>query len=437
MKNSKTYIDTLNSAAKLLGPLQKKFKKNEDFVSTLIDFFKKVPDFRDPSRIVYELSDILCMCLLIAMQGKFSSFFGASRIIKSRSEYFKGYGLIKGDNFPSHDTLQRIFTKIKANELHKSIMNRLQEFMAKVLNADPSTKGKYTLLSGDGKTFNGSGRWYGKRNVNVFNVYDVSTGLMRTSVPLDDKDSEIPTFQKLLRRYNLTGTMVTADALHAQVKTCEAVHSKGGLYTFTVKDNQPSRLQHMKDVMAKNKRKCKYYVHNNCEYLIYFIDYELTEDDFPHAKAFVRMISHKRKAQRDYNPTPQYFVTSADNSQLIIEAIDNRWAIEDEPHFFKDLFLKEDSCTFTEKNAIKTMATLNNIVYALYRIAAAIFHGGDMAYTRNRYECCPEQMLEVLVPLLEKQNLTTLIKQSRAAQKGRSANNIDKPKMSMFSDPYA
>ena len=43
------------------------------------------------------------------------------------------------------------------------------------------------------------------------------------------------------------------------------------------------------------------------------------------------------------------------------------------------------------------MATFNNITYALYRIASAIFDDSCMAETRIRYEERPEKMLEKLI----------------------------------------
>ena len=99
-----------------------------------------------------------------------------------------------------------------------------------------------------------------------------------------------------------------------------------------------------------------------------------------------------------------------------MEAIDNRWQVE-QFHNYKDDFLKEDKCTFTDKNAIQVMAIFNNIAYALYRIASAIFNDSCMAETRIRFKDCPEEMLALLVPLLEKQNLTMLLKQNMRGRK--------------------
>lgn len=177
----------------------------------------------------------------------------------------------------------------------------------KITAAVPKSRDKIRLLSGDGKTFNGSGRKNGPRNVNVFNVLDASGSLCLSSIPLEDKDSEIPTFKRLLKNISLKNTMVTADALHCQIDTMDIIRSHSGDFTFTVKDNQPGKKQHIIDVLKFNADKCKRIAYNNCDYEIFIIDYELTEDDFPHAAAYIRMISHKRADQQDYNPTAQYF----------------------------------------------------------------------------------------------------------------------------------
>lgn len=423
MNKTQEIFDAIKEVSVVLAPLKEKLKSNRRFVKTLLHFFSDVTDFREPGKVKYKLENILCICLLMAMRGEFTSFHNASLFIKVKVNYFKKLKLIEGKDIPSHDTLRRIFMYIDANELRDSLQIRISEMINKIVKHTDASKNKMRLLNGDGKNFKGSGRKDGGkryedglRNVNVLNVLDASSSLVISSVPLDDKESEIPAFQRLLPKYNLENTMVTADALHCQVKTLDLICKRKGEYTIKVKDNQPGRKQHLIDTLNLNKEKQQYFYFNECEYWIYIIDYKPTDLDFPHAQAYVRMVSHKRADQADYNPEDQYFVSSANNTQLIMEAIDNRWQVE-QFHNYKDDFLKEDKCTFTDKNAIQVMAIFNNIAYALYRIASAIFDDSCMAETRIRFKDCPEEMLALLVPLLEKQNLTMLLKQNMRGRK--------------------
>ena len=51
--------------------------------------------------------------------------------------------------------------------------------------------------------------------------------------------NEIPAAQELLKRLDLDGSLVTADALHTQTETARIiVQDRGGDYLFTVKGNQ-------------------------------------------------------------------------------------------------------------------------------------------------------------------------------------------------------
>ena len=416
MNRSPDIIDVMHDITAVLAPLRSRIKSDRHFVERLLHIFSGVTDFRQPLKVVYRLDNILCICLLIALRGKFTSFHNAGLFIKVRADYFRKPGLIEGDKIPSHDTLRRIFMYIDANELRDCMVMRIRDMLRKITASVPDNGGRVRLLSGDGKTFNGPGRKNGPRNVNVFHVLDASHPVCLASVPLEDKDSEIPAFRDLLRRYQLKGTMVTADALHCQTETMEIIRRRGGDYTLTVKDNQESKKQHIIDMLRINASKCKYFTHNFCEYEIFVIDYELTEEDFPHAGSYVRIISHKRADQKDYKPQPQYFVSSSKNAQLVARTIDMRWTIETS-NWLKDDFLKEDDCTFMDRNAIQVMATFNNIAYELYRVASAIFDDSCMAETRLRFEECPEKMLAKLLPLLEKQNLTTLLKQNMRGRK--------------------
>lgn len=253
--NTREIYNAMNDIAIVLSPLSEKLKSNRRFIESLLHIFKGVTDFRDPLKITYRLENILCICLLIALRGEFTSFYNASVFIKVKAAYFRRLKLIEGKEIPSHNTLRRIFMCVDADELRDSLQSRMRSMIEKITNHTGNSDGKVRLLCGDGKTFNGSGRKEGKRyvegkrNVNVFNVLDSSSSLVIASIPLDDKESEIPAFQKLLPKYDLTHTMVTADALHCQIKTLRLICDHGGEYTVTVKDNQSGKKQHIIDMI--------------------------------------------------------------------------------------------------------------------------------------------------------------------------------------------
>jgi len=73
----------------------------------------------------------------------------------------------------------------------------------------------------------------------VVSAYSVESGRWLGSEPVSQKSNEIPAAQALLKRVDLDGSLVTADAMHTQTETARiVVQEKGGDYLFTVKGNQ-------------------------------------------------------------------------------------------------------------------------------------------------------------------------------------------------------
>ena len=148
--------DDLEAVSVVLGELKRELRTHRRFISTLLHIFHGITDFRESYKVKYNLENIICMCLLIAMRGKFTSFYNAALFIKIRADYFRKFNLIKDNEIPSHDTLRRIFMNIDANELRDVIIKRIQEFLKKIVTAknendENSDKKTVRLLSGDGK----------------------------------------------------------------------------------------------------------------------------------------------------------------------------------------------------------------------------------------------------------------------------------------------
>ena len=353
--------DALKTVAAVMVPLHQELKSDRKFVAILLHILTNVTDFRQQVKVKYKLENILCICLLLAMQGEFTSFYNASIFIKVRAAYFRRLKLIHGNNIPSHDTLRRIFLFLDADELRDAMLQHISliinKITARVLKQDQD---KTSLISKEGPAINGSEQKTDLRNINVFNLLDSFTSVCQTSGLLDDKEPEIPAFERILQRYNLSNTMVSADALHCQIKTLESIHQRKGMYTLTVNENQLPKQEHIKEVMRLNEKKCQSFNFNQGHYEIFLIDHKLTVDDFPHAKAYVRMLSYKRTGKPDCYPVEQYFVSSASNPEFIMAAIDSREEIVGGFDCLTDDFLKEESCTFMDKHAIKVMAVFNN-----------------------------------------------------------------------------
>ena len=421
MNNGITLLKELNSSVSLL--IQEKdisfdsFKRDIRFFLHLLD---KIPDFRDKKLIDYSLSNLLLISLILIMKGEFKSFSYASQYISVYKQDFIKMGLIINDKVPSHDTLRRMFMLLHANSIKEIIINNLNSFLTKILNNYSSSKKE--LISIDGKEFKGSGRSINSKkkmnNKNVLNVYNSSKEICIYSNPLDDKESEIKEAQEILNKYNLKNIVVTGDALHCQKRTCEIIVNKKGDYVFTVKENQSALLEEMKTRIVNSKSIISK-SYNDCDYSILLLPSTYKGLEFAGQKAFIKMISNKRKNQNINKQTERYFLSSIKDPQLIVEAIDNRWKIENDLHKTKDEFFVEDNYKFTDKNAIKVMAALNNIAYSFFRITASFLQEKTPTITKIKFNKDPMEILEKITPLLNSREFNKLLNDNLKGKKSK------------------
>ena len=66
-------------------------------------------------------------------------------------------------------------------------------------------------------------------------------------VAVDEKSNEITAIPRLLELLDLSGALVTIDALGCQKEIAAKIVTRGGDYLLAVKDNQPNLHQDIKD----------------------------------------------------------------------------------------------------------------------------------------------------------------------------------------------
>jgi predicted transposase YbfD/YdcC len=97
-------------------------------------------------------------------------------------------------------------------------------------------------VAADGKTLRGSGSPTPEGDAaaqrHLLTVFDHTHGIVLGQVDVDTKTNEVRMLPALLDQMDLTGMVVTADALHAVRSHAEYLHGRGAHYVLTVKPNQ-------------------------------------------------------------------------------------------------------------------------------------------------------------------------------------------------------
>lgn len=422
MNKGVTLLKELNSSiAVMIQETDVPFDYLKSDITYLIHLLDNIDDYRNKSLTTYSLTNLLLMSLILIMKGNFKSFYYAANYLKVYKDDFVKMGLIIDDKVPSHDTLRRMFMLLDPQNIKIQLIDNLDKFLTKILN-NYNNPNKKELMSFDGKEFKGSGRSINsssyQRNKNVLNVYNTSKELCIYSNPLDDKESEIKEAQTILNKYNLKNVIVTADALHCQKKTCSIIKEKKGDYVFTVKENQSGLLEEIQTKFNKTNN-VNNISFNDCEYSILILPLSYVGLDFKGQKTYIKMISNKRKKQAINKQTERYFISSLKDPRLIVEAIDNRWKIENDLHKTKDELFSEDDYVFTNKSAIKVMACLNNIAYSFFRITAAFLQEETPTMARIKFQKEPMEIFAKISPLLKSKDFNKMINANLKGKKSK------------------
>ena len=152
----------------------------------------------------------------------------------------EAFGLAKHDwlatflqlpyGIPSHDTFGRVFGVLDSKQFERCFFN----WIAAVSEL---TQGE--IIPIDGKQLRRShDREDGKAAIHLVSAWSSVNGLALGQVEVTDKSNEITAFPKLLEVLDISGCIVTIDAMGCQTEIAEKIVEAGGDYVLALKKNQ-------------------------------------------------------------------------------------------------------------------------------------------------------------------------------------------------------
>ena len=221
----------LNHATKI----QNKFIPQGSILERLMDFASSVPDFRrsDKGNIRHRLNDIIILMIL----GRTCGYVGRADIIefgKHNLNKFRKIGLLK-NGIPSEATLCRVEYGI--DDL--AMADRMQEFAENFRNELLKTCRDREIVCVDGKAERGTVQENG-RNPDIVSAYSFNTGITIATEACQEKSNEIKAVPILVDKIDISGKIVTADAMSMQKDIIEKIRKKGADFLIELKANQRS-----------------------------------------------------------------------------------------------------------------------------------------------------------------------------------------------------
>src|ERR1039458_5788106 len=201
-----------------------------------LKYFSELRDPRVERNREHLLEEILLIAIAAVLSGA-ESWNDIADYGEAKREWLKTF-LTLPSGIPSHDTFNRVFAALDPLEMEKG-------FVAWVSSIAKLTAGEGGGI--DGKALCGSRESGKKMLVHMVSAWAEGNGLVLAQRRVDEKSNEITAIPKLLDALELTGTVVTIDAMGCQRSIAEKIAAKKADYILAVKENQGQLLEEIKD----------------------------------------------------------------------------------------------------------------------------------------------------------------------------------------------
>lgn len=212
---------------------------------SLYDRFQQISDPRKAKGKQYSLLTLLVLIFLAKLSGKDTPVEIADWAKNHAEELAQLLGL-KRNWMPHHNTYRRVFQNILSQVEFEGLM---EEYHQQVTEADGE------VLAMDGKALRGTWITGQERGEYVLSIYDGQTQQVKVQEVIESKENEIVAAPKALERVNLTGKIVTGDAMHTQRGISEQILKAHGNYLWPVKENQAQVYQAIQRLFAPDTPK--------------------------------------------------------------------------------------------------------------------------------------------------------------------------------------
>jgi predicted transposase YbfD/YdcC len=342
-------------------------------VASLLEHFAPIEDPRSKLGKRHLLLDIIIIAICAVLCG--ADDWPAVVVFGHSKEAWLRTFLPLPHGIPSEDTFRRVFALLDPAQLQ-------QHFRDWIAATIPRTAGQVVPV--DGKTLRRSHDHATEQDaIHMVSAWASADGLVLGQRKVDAKSNEIPAIPALLRLLDITGCIITVDALGCQREIAAAVIAQGADYVLAVKGNQPdleaalaesfayAAREGWRDVaydehqtLSKNHgrietRRC--WTIQDPDYLYYVRQFAA----WPELNTIVK-VHTERCVGAEVTEKTRYFITSLGNdAAAVLCAVREHWGIENQLHWRLDVVFREDDSRLRKGHGAENFAVLRHIALSL------------------------------------------------------------------------
>lgn len=333
---------------------------------TLLEHFSQLTDPRIDRTKEHKLIDIIAIAICGMICGA-DNWVAMEQYGNSKQEWLEQF-LELPNGIPSHDTISRVFARLDPREFEKCFRDWVQT-ISQIVPGE--------IISIDGKTLKHSGsKGRGKRAIHIVNAWATEQKLVLGQLKVDDKSNEITAIPELIKVLELSGCLVTIDAMGTQTKIAQLIQDRGADYCLALKGNHHYLHERVKILFEGGEAQDWSGVehdfhrtiskgHGRTEIRRYWT-MPVTKLFFDEEKwvglQSVGLVKSVRKIGTETTTSRRYYLNSfASNAQLLAHGVRSHWGVENRLHWVLDVSFKEDDCRVHSNYAPENLAQLRKM----------------------------------------------------------------------------
>lgn len=339
--------------------------------ASLLTHFETLEDPRTAYLIEHPLIDIIALTICAVICGA-ETWEDIEAYGHSKQDWLKTF-LQLPSGIPSHDTIARVFALLEPTQLQECFVSWVKSIAKLSLGEVISLDGKSARHSYD--------KGAGKGAIHMVSAWAGENQLVLGQVKVADKSNEITAIPQLLNLLDVSGCIVTIDAMGAQTEIAEQIIDQNADYVLSLKRNQGNLHEDVeqlfewahktdfKDIEHEAHRTIdkghgrievrRYWLLDNVEHL----------EDAQRWKGLKRvgMVESERRSQGQPTTTEQrYYLTSLDGGiERFVDAVRGHWGIENKLHWSLDVVFHEDDSRIRKGHASENMTVMRKIALNL------------------------------------------------------------------------
>jgi predicted transposase YbfD/YdcC len=344
-------------------------------VGSIGKHFSNLADPRIDRTKRHQLLDILVIAICAVVCGA-DNWEEVQLFGEAKEGWFKTF-LDLPNGIPSHDTFWRVFAKLDPEQFQAS-------FVSWIAAVSEVTQGQVIAI--DGKTLRRShDQQLGRGAIEMVSAWAAENHLVLGQVKVDAKSNEITAIPELLRVLEVSGCIVTIDALGCQKEIAQAILDQEADYVLALKENhgrlyedvvrlfddlEASAFQAYPYSRARTVNKN----HGRLETRTCFVIAEQQTllhlrdaAEWTGLQAVIK-VHARRQLGDEVTEKDRYFISSlTSDARHLLEVVRTHWSIENELHWVLDIAFREDESRIRKDHGPENFAVLRHIALNLVK----------------------------------------------------------------------